>query len=79
MEIRKLYCDVCNRVIDEANLFECRMLRTNEVSRYYFEKNKKYLTSGDVCKKCSKIIDKKIKKLFKEVGFKYEWNETKDE
>lgn len=82
MEIRTLYCDSCKEKIDETNLLEARMLKKNELTNYYFDKRNsreaKYLTSGNVCKKCAKKIDKRLKELFKEFNFICDWKDKED-
>ena len=82
MEIRTLYCDSCKEKIDEANLLEARMLKKNELTNYTFTKHnsKGYegLISGNVCKKCAKKIDKKLKELFKEFDFVYDWKDKEN-
>ena len=69
MEIRTIYCDLCKEKIDEMNIYDLRQF--TKLIHYRFEKDNMYLASGCVCKKCSKIVDKKIKQLFKELGFKH--------
>lgn len=79
MEVRILYCDSCKEKIDEMNLFDVRMFNTKNTSKYHFIKNNNYLTSGTLCKKCSKKLDKKIKELFKEMNFEYQWYEKEED
>lgn len=79
MEVRILYCDSCKEKIDELDLFNVRMFDTRNTSEYRFAKNNTYLTSGTLCKKCSKKLDKKIKELFKEMNLKYQWNEKEED
>lgn len=79
MEVRTLYCDSCKEKIDEMNFLDLRMFNTKNTSEYQFFKNDTYLTSGTLCKKCSNRLDKKIKELFKEMNFKYQWNEKEED
>ena len=82
MEIRTIYCDLCKEKIDECNIWDLRNLKKDELThyRFYRESGREgvFLTSGMVCKKCSKKLDKKIKQLFKEMGFEYKWKELED-
>ncbi len=70
-------CDCCGITIDKNDRWYLR--QTKATSNYYVSKNKEYLVGGDLCKKCEKKFDKGLKKLFKEVGFKFEWKEQENE